>query len=776
MIRYVLGIGLGVVSICALGPLGCTGNQGECNYDTDCPLPGYVCDEETHRCMLSDQFSDMKDGLCNGPQDCDPVMQDCVDGVCVPRYVPDGGTDGGDDYQPPDRPECQGVACEEPGEPNQGIDRDGDGWGDCCDCDDRDDTVNPGAKEIVYNRKDDDCDPATPDGDVDGDGYDSVLVGGSDCDDRNANVNPGAEEVCNGIDDDCDGVIDGPDVCQTPDGGTDGGDEPPDCPDISGVYDINAACLQISDANGVEMVQDGCSLSFNLDAIFCTGTIDAAMNLYISCAGLGIPCTARASMTETFTVRCSAQCSFIFEPVDAGTECNFHADPDCTNAGQLCGVVGQNGDPLTVCVETIPGGREPGYYCDADEDVFCSNSLCMDGTCGGICTEDVHCEDYPGTTCQTEFYSDGDGNQGNIQVCMPEIDGQTRCGRTSECSPQRKCSYRQREADVVTVCQQPNAGGGEPGETCMTSDECLNGVCVCGAGLCDGTSQGVCSAICREDGDCIQSHVCDTIYIPDLGGTDHAVSTCLPDPDSCSRNADCDVGKSCQVYVTPDSLLETDCMYGAGDSVDNTGDPCNNDSDCFSVWCNADDNYCHGLCLSDADCPTFEDSPTDCQNDAECTLEELCNGESCNRDFECATQVFITGIDQQGQNIYQTLNMCRPIRRECELPADCRDGEACTIDNNQTATAARYACHPGYGPGEMGDDCSQGGSASCWSGVCVQIGDTGEAYCTQSCVTGADCGPTENCDDPEVTCWGCQAIRVDVRPGYVSYVPACIRL
>lgn len=46
--------------------------------------------------------------------------------------------------------------------------------------------------------------------DVDRDGHRSVLCGGADCDDGDPMAFPGAAEDCNGRDDDCDGVIDGP--------------------------------------------------------------------------------------------------------------------------------------------------------------------------------------------------------------------------------------------------------------------------------------------------------------------------------------------------------------------------------------------------------------------------------------------------------------------------------------------------------------------------------------------------------------------------------------
>jgi hypothetical protein len=50
--------------------------------------------------------------------------------------------------------------------------------------------------------------------DLDHDGYTSTLCGGTDCDDTNKDIHPGEKQICNGIDNNCSGMIDvGPDIC-----------------------------------------------------------------------------------------------------------------------------------------------------------------------------------------------------------------------------------------------------------------------------------------------------------------------------------------------------------------------------------------------------------------------------------------------------------------------------------------------------------------------------------------------------------------------------------
>lgn len=129
------------------------------------------------------------------------------------------------------------------------LDNDGDGFGtngvsiDTCqsfpldgfvtnasDCDDNDPNINPDRPEVC-DGVDNDCTGRADDGleknryylDADGDGYGDPLIladtcitsppagyvtNALDCDDANARLNPLAVEICDGIDNDCNGIID----------------------------------------------------------------------------------------------------------------------------------------------------------------------------------------------------------------------------------------------------------------------------------------------------------------------------------------------------------------------------------------------------------------------------------------------------------------------------------------------------------------------------------------------------------------------------------------
>jgi hypothetical protein len=165
-------------------------------------------------------------------------------------------------------------------------DADGDGYEalGCggLDCDDTRAGVAPGRTETCDPAGiDEDCRPSSHGIlDADGDGYTSSRCCngdrcGPDCDDAQSSIGPGAPEACNGIDEDCDGVIDeGAELaCTLP------GAEVASC--------IDGRCAPLRCAEGRDdcdgRASNGCEADLRWDASACGGC-DAPCSAGQSCA------------------------------------------------------------------------------------------------------------------------------------------------------------------------------------------------------------------------------------------------------------------------------------------------------------------------------------------------------------------------------------------------------------------------------------------------------------------------------------------------------------
>ncbi len=200
-----------------IGGADCTDNDGDgyVEYDGDCnDVDASVHPGAVEQC-------DGIDNNCDGQVD-ERFDADGIGGVDCMDNDGDGVTEFAGDCNDENPAQfagaveiCDGLDNDCDGRVDQGFDEDGDGTSDCVDddwdgftendgdCDDRTGDISPGNDELPGNDIDENCDGIIVD--VDGDGYESQD---GDCDDENALVSPGEPDVCDGLDNDCDGIID----------------------------------------------------------------------------------------------------------------------------------------------------------------------------------------------------------------------------------------------------------------------------------------------------------------------------------------------------------------------------------------------------------------------------------------------------------------------------------------------------------------------------------------------------------------------------------------
>jgi hypothetical protein len=336
--------------------------------------------------------------------------------------------------------------------------------------------------------------------DADGDGTLDIACGGTDCDDTSANVYPFGAEFCNGIDDDCDGVIPADEIDADADGA------PPcngDCDDndpATGPFapelcdGLDNTCTGSATVGGIpEEDADGdgllnCEECNDDDALVGPGNPEI-------CDGIDTDCDG-TSADESFdedgdgSTPCDGDCDDTDELVgpDANEICNDGLDDDCDPATDE--TVDDDGDGLSDCdgdcddttADTAPGASE---LCDRE-----------DNDCDGVVPDDELDLDEDGQTpCEGDCDDDDELSfEGAVEICD---------GLDNDCDGSIAGEVEDADGDGQTPCEgdcddsRDDVFDGAP-EVCDGADDNCDGELGAGESDEDGDGFLACDDDCND--------------------------------------------------------------------------------------------------------------------------------------------------------------------------------------------------------------------------------------------------------------------------------------
>ncbi len=440
--------------------------------------------------------------------------------------------------------------------------------------------------------------------DLDGDGYGDAACGGMDCNDSDPAIHPGVTDVCDGVDNDCDGSVDGGLVS------------------MGGSCGISADCCSGSCASGVCVappgmclgILDPCSAASDCCTGLCSASVDGVPRCQVpgGCGVDGVACTVAADCCSTGCV--GGFCDDTVTCTDTGGSCSTDVEccthycngGTCDSAGSGCSVDGESCSSNGNCCSGFcfdPTGTGSGRCashdtCRGEGEICVADGDCCDGGCdldaqpepgvgrcqtlGSCRTSGESCTSVRG--CCSALCVDAGSGVGICEFlpgCRPfgEI-----CATNSDCCSD-ECGPPEGYAGIRRCVNPP--GCVDSGEICAQGGS--NNCCVTKSAGCTPTGLGV--SRCNDQTMCIPlggscdftEQCCDdpstgSPYpcVPDpTTGLPVCAPMCVPTGGSCLSNADCCDGR-CLSGMCDDTPLG--CIPAGG-----TG--CVLDTDCCSGTC-----------------------------------------------------------------------------------------------------------------------------------------------------------------------------------------------
>ncbi len=651
----------------------------------------------------SDTFYDGIDQDCEGDDDFDADGDGAATDALADR---DGGTgfdcDDSDPGIGPGAIESWYDGVDQTCDGNDG-DQDGDGYWDADyatlvhaaggtpltipsgyegDCDDLEPSTFPSAPEYC-DFTDSDCDGSTEDpdaldsstwyADTDGDGWGDAasaavaclqpsgyVADSTDCDDSDAAVSPAAGEICDGVDDDCDGLVDQ--------------DDP----------SVADALLWVPDAD-----LDGYGDLASTPALWCLGSQPADWTEdWSDCDD------SDAAVFPGATELCNGaddDCDGTVDEDDAADATTWYSDADGDGYGLVgTGVASCTQPSLTAADDTDcddtdaavnPGATEipgDGIESDCDGLELCYQDLDGDayGTSTTIASGDTDCID------PTEAYVDGDCDDGDA-FRFPGATEAVADGVDQDCDGLELC-YQDADLDGYggsvtvssTVLGCSDSGLSTSGTDCDDGDAAVH----------PGASEGVADGV---DSDCDGGDLC--WYDADFDG--YGSSATVAGGVGCASSGESSVDSDCD---DGDSAVYPGAVEAVADGVDQDcdgGEICYADSD--------GDGFGSATTVASAD--------TDCSDSGETYDSSDCD-DSADGVYPGASEAVADGVDQDcdgGDTCYSdgdgdghgTTTTTASADTDCDDLGESANGSDCDDSDAAVSPGASELCNG------VDDDC-----------------------------------------------------------------------